>query len=250
LGTTELGWGALLHVQTLQSGPKDRSVGTATGVSEVAVLRQDGTLADPGEFGLLGAKGPAITAGYWNDADTTYRSRLAGYWLTGDIAYRDASGRFYQVDRAVDAIETVNGIGYSVLMEEVLLGGLREIKDCTVVAGRRDGVTVAVAVVRCAPREVDPMSLLIDANLTLRTAGHPEITLLEDALSDADFPLGVTGKSLKRELRQKYSDITGYVASNTGLLLALDEGIGAAAGTKPVAGSRTGRRPAAQGAQG
>ena len=48
------------------------------------VLRKDGTRGRRRASSACSArKGPAITAGYWNDCDTTYRSRLAGYWLTG-----------------------------------------------------------------------------------------------------------------------------------------------------------------------
>jgi acyl-coenzyme A synthetase/AMP-(fatty) acid ligase len=222
LGTTELGWGALLHVRTIASEPKGRGVGLPTGVAEVAVLRKDGTPAGDGEFGSLAARGPAVTAGYWNDADTTYRSRLAGYWLTGDVAYRDAAGRYYQVDRAVDAIETSEGTGYSVLMEEVLLSEAPEISDCAVVAGTKGGRTVPIAVVRSASEHVDPTSLLAAANEALRSAGHPELALLEVAWTDADFPLGVTGKVLKRQLRDRYADVDAYVASSKGRTLAVD----------------------------
>jgi len=219
LGTTELGWGVLLHVSTSATGRKERCVGTPTGVAEVTVLRQDGTEAGPGEFGLLGARGPGITAGYWNDMDTTYRSRLSGYWLTGDVAYRDADGSFFQVDRAVDAIETAAGAGYSVFMEEVVLSSVPEISDCAVVAGRWDDETVAVGLVRSAGD--DPDAMLAAANRALRAAGHPPLTLLEVARTDADYPVGVTGKVLKRTLRERYADLGAYVGQG-GRRLATD----------------------------
>jgi 3-aminoavenalumate diazotase len=209
LGTTELGWGVLLHVSTIASDRKERCVGRPTGSAEVAVLRKDGTEAGPEELGLLGARGPAITAGYWNDHDTTYRSRIAGYWLTGDIVYRDAAGSFFLVDRAVDAIETSEGSGYSVLMEEVVLSGAADISDCAIVAGRRDGETVAVALVRSSAGG-DADELLEAANAALREAGHPELAVLEVAQSEADYPVGVTGKVLKRQLRERYGDLSNY----------------------------------------
>jgi acyl-coenzyme A synthetase/AMP-(fatty) acid ligase len=220
LGTTELGWGVLLHVSTLTSDGKHRCVGTPTGVAEVTVLRPDGSEAAVGEFGLLGAKGPAITAGYWNDSDLTCRSRLAGYWLTGDVAYRDADGFFFQVDRAVDAIQTRTGTGYSVQMEEVVLGALADIDDCAVVAGNERGEAVAVAVVRCASAEREPADLLARANLALREARLPELRLLEVAENDDDFPVGVTGKVLKRHLRARYEDVSRHIHSAGGRQLA------------------------------
>ena len=213
LGSTELGWALLLHVSTLESGPKGRCIGRSTGAGEVVVLREDGTETDPHELGLLGARGPMITVGYWNDCDLSYRSRLGEYWLTGDVAYRDEDGLFYQLDRAVDTIHTASGAGHSVLMEEVLLGSVSEICDCGVVAGTWGGDTVAVALVRAARADdVNAEWLREAANDALRAAGHPELALLEVARDDADYPLGVTGKVLKRVLRERYGDLERYVA--------------------------------------
>ncbi len=211
LGSTELGWALLLQTTTLASGPKGRCIGRPTGAGEVAVLREDGTPAPAGELGLLAAKGPTITVGYWNDHDLNYRSRLAGYWLSGDVAYQDEDGLFYQVDRAVDAIHTASGPGYSVYMEEVLLGSVPEICDCGVVAGVWGAQTVAVALVRATPGAEDAGRLLEAANDALSAAGHPELALLEIALTDADYPVGVTGKVLKRVLRERFCDLASYV---------------------------------------
>ncbi len=226
LGSTELGWALLLHTTTIDSGPKGRCIGTPTGAGEVTVLRKDGTKADPGEFGLLAAKGPTITPGYWNDCDTNYRSRLAGYWLSGDVARYDEDGVFYQVDRAVDAIETESGTGYSVLMEEVLLGAVPEICDCGVVAGRWGDETVPVALVRTTPGADDVDRVLEAANAALGAAGHPEVALVEVARTDAEYPVGVTGKVLKRVLRDRYDDLESYVAPGGDRALALAPGRG------------------------
>lgn len=222
LGTTELGWGALLHIHTEDSGRKQRCVGRPTGVSEVTVLRQDGSEAAVGEFGFLGAKGPAITAGYWDDADTTYRSKLAGYWLTGDIAYRDDIGQFFQVDRTVDAVVTPDGTGYSVLMEEILLNQLTDVSDCAVVAGGWRGSVVPVAVVRTASETVDPASLLAQANQALTATGQPHLAFLEVAYTEEVFPLGVTGKVLKRALRERYADLHDYLSGDADRVLAVN----------------------------
>ena len=224
LGTTELGWALLLHRSTIASGPKGRCAGRPNGAGEVVVLRRDGTEAAPGERGLLAARGPTVTVGYWNDCDTNYRSRLAGYWLTGDVAYRDEAGLFYQVDRAVDAIQTRSGHAYSVLMEETLLDSVADISDCGVVAGRRDGETVAVALVRTPSGAGDADRLLATANEALRAAQLPELTVLEIAAGDADYPVGVTGKVLKRVLRERYGDLSGYLRH------AGDRNVAAAAG--------------------
>lgn len=206
-GTTELGWGLVVQPRTLASERSDRRVGKPDPGLEVAVLRPDGGKAPVGEVGFFGAKGPSITAGYWNDSDTTYRSKLGGYWLTGDFVYQDSDGNYFVVDRTKDAIATAEGTGYSVLMEELLLREISTIDDCAVVAGRvgDDIVPVAVIVTDESPAEAD--RLLAEANHVLEKAGHPRIAVLDIAVTAQDFPVGVTGKVLKRELRERYSDL-------------------------------------------
>ncbi len=210
-GTTELGWGLVVQPRTLSSERTDRRVGKPDQIAQVAVLRPDGSEAAVGEVGFFGAKGPTITAGYWNDADTTYRSKLGGYWLPGDLVYKDAAGDFFHVDRFVDAIVMDGATGYSVLMEEVLLNNVPEIQDCTVVAGRHGDTTVPVGVVTIGDQDMQADKLLRLANEALQAAGHPALAVLEVAVTEADFPVGVTGKVLKRQLRDKYRDLASYL---------------------------------------
>jgi acyl-coenzyme A synthetase/AMP-(fatty) acid ligase len=220
LGTTELGWGALLKARTLSTERNDRCAGKPVGVSEVVILRKDGTVADANEVGLLAAKGPAITPGYWANSDLTYRSRLGGYWLTGDNAYRDENGDHYLVDRTVDAIVTEQGTGYSVFMEEAILSDVPDVVDIAVIAGRAGSRVVPVAVVTVRA-EIEAEKLLRLANDALALAGHLQLGVLEIAACDEDLPVGVTGKVLKRQLREKYSDLSTYVSTHAGAAVAV-----------------------------
>src|SRR5262249_43794752 len=206
-GTTELGWGLVVQPRTLASERSDRRVGKPDPVAEVAVLRADGSKAPVGEVGFFGAKGPSITAGNWNDSDTTYRPNLGGYWLTGDFVYQDAEGNYFVVDRTKDSIETTEGTGYSVLMEEVLLSEISTISDCAVVAGRHSDEIVPVAVIVTDDSPAEAGRLLPEVNEVLAKAGHPRIAVLDVARTPEDFPVGVTGKVLKRELRYRYGDL-------------------------------------------
>lgn len=213
-GTTELGWGLVVQPRTLSSERSDRRVGKPDPVAEVAALRADGSRAPVGEVGFFGAKGPSITAGYWNDSDTTYRSKLGGYWLTGDLVYQDVDGNYFVVDRTKDAIETAEGTGYSVLMEEVLLSEISAITDVAVVAGRHGQRVVPVAVIKTVVGGSPAEGLLAEANEVLDKAGHPRIAVLDVARTADDFPVGVTGKVLKRELRDKYRDLGGIAVGS------------------------------------
>jgi len=223
LGTTELGWGVLLKPRTLKTERSDRCVGRSVGFGQVAIVRENGTLAAPYEFGYLGAQPPSLTPGYWGDPDTTYRSMLAGYWLTGDIAYRDEEGNFYQVDRAIDVVHTAEGPLYSVQAEELVLNEIPGVEECTIVAGVNGLENVAVAVVT---GDVDPEKVLMSANAALRPLGRgPALAMVEVADEDSDYPVGLTGKSLKRFLRAKYADLPTYLSNRAGKNLATSDSL-------------------------
>lgn len=213
LGSSELGWAALRRVTSPQSPPSPRCLGRRVPISEVAVLRPDGTEAGVDEVGMLGVRGPSIAPGYWNDSDTTYRSRLAGYWLSGDLVRRSADDEYFHVDRIVDKIPTDAGDGYSILMEEILLLAAPEVDDCAVVAGRHGGRIVPVAVVRRAG--ADPAELLGRINKALTEAAQPGLAVLDVAERAQDLPIGATGKVLKRRLREKYADLGTYLAGRS-----------------------------------
>ncbi|MCC2321224.1 class I adenylate-forming enzyme family protein [Cellulomonas xiejunii] len=203
-GSSELGWGGVLSMITIPGVvPPHRCLGVPQPFVEVAVLRPDGTPAATGEVGLLGVKGASVTPGYWNDSDRTYRSLLNGYWLSGDLVHRDQAGRFFHVDREVDAIPTASGTVYSVLTEEILLAHLPEVHDCVVVAAEYAGVTGAVALVHLQHgHSADGM--LDRINEVLAGLGRPPLAEVR-AGAPTSVPVGVTGKVLKRTLRQTYA---------------------------------------------
>lgn len=213
LGASELGWGPLRRVITRDTPPRARHIGRPVPIADVTVLREDGTEAPAGETGLLAVRGPSVSPGYWNDSDTYYRSWLGSYRLTGDLAFQDADGEFFHVDRVVDRIRTAQGDGYSVLMEETLLLHVPQIADCAVVAGRDGERTVPVAVVRPHGEDTTADELLRLANAALAEAGQPALAVLDLACSDEDIPVGPTEKTLKRQLRERYSDLPSYVAN-------------------------------------
>jgi acyl-coenzyme A synthetase/AMP-(fatty) acid ligase len=214
LGSSELGFAQFLQITTTESLRHDRCVGNPHIFARPAVLREDGTFAEPGEVGWLGVKSPTITPGYWNDSDTTYRSLRNGYWLSGDLVYRDADGRYYHMDRAVDAIRMATGRAYSLLMEEILLVHLPEIIDCAVVGAPANGAELPVAIVTMAPGNHEAASVLRRANEALRAEKQPTLAMLEIAQAHGDVPLGATGKVLKRVLRERYREaLTGPQAA-------------------------------------
>ena len=84
------------------------SMGTAIPFAEILVVREDGTVCDPGEEGELVHCGPLVAHGYWQDAERTAQrfrpapeaSRHGGtaVW-SGDRVRREADGLLYFAGR-------------------------------------------------------------------------------------------------------------------------------------------------------
>jgi acyl-coenzyme A synthetase/AMP-(fatty) acid ligase len=180
-------------------------------VEKAAVLDDDGNEVPDGTVGLLAVKTPSRTPGYWKNPRLTSSFELAGYWLTGDVARRDAEGNFYHLDRTVDVIDTLAGPVYSLTLEEVLLADCAEIvRDCSVVGvPAPEGGQCPIAVVQLQADATDwtAEAILEKANKEMAAAGLATLGAVMIATRPEDFPLGPTGKVLKRELRTRYSTL-------------------------------------------
>ena len=116
------------------------------------------------------------------------------------------------MDRVADVIRTEGGVGYSVLIEEILLAHFPEVGDCAVVAAPVDGACRPVAVVAPCEQVADTGALLRRANQVLRSLGQPELAFIELADIGTGVPLGSTGKVLKRQLRERLSQAAGVTS--------------------------------------
>ncbi|WP_035840360.1 class I adenylate-forming enzyme family protein [Kitasatospora azatica] len=213
LGSSEMGMALFGQVTTPESTRNDRCVGKPLEVVlKAAVLDESGEELPDGTVGLLGVVTPSRTPGYWNDPKLTGSFELAGYWLTGDVARRDAEGSFYHLDRTVDVIDTVSGPVYSLPIEEVLLADCADlVQDCSVVGvpGPAGEGQRPIAVVRLQAEAGDSSAEEIQqaANKALAEAGLAALAAVSIARTPQDFPLGPTGKVLKRELRTRFATL-------------------------------------------
>ena len=92
------------------------SVGRSMGVSEVAVLGDDGAPAPTGEVGEIAFAGPSLMSSYHGRPEDT-AAALDGRWLrTGDLGRLDPGGDLHYVGRSKEMIKTG---GFSVDPAEV-----------------------------------------------------------------------------------------------------------------------------------
>jgi acyl-coenzyme A synthetase/AMP-(fatty) acid ligase len=214
LGSSEMGmalFGGLFTPETLRA---DRSVGKPQpSVEHATILDENGNEVSVGTVGLLAVKSPSITPGYWKNPRMTESFWLNGYFLTGDVARMDSEGNFYHLDRTIDVIDTLTGPAYCLEIEEVLIADCWDyVRDCNVVGipGPNGGQVPIAAVQLQADAEaagVTEEMVLDKANKELSEKGLTQLAAVKIARTAEDYPLGPTGKVLKRQLRTKYASL-------------------------------------------
>jgi acyl-coenzyme A synthetase/AMP-(fatty) acid ligase len=212
LGSSEMGMALFGGITTPETARNDRCVGKPTEVViDAAVLDVDGAALPDGTVGLLAVKSPSITPGYWHDERLTSTFQLNGYWLTGDVARRDREGNFYHLDRTVDVIDTLTGPVYSLPIEEILLADCADVVlDCSVVGiPAIGGGQAPIAVIRMQTDAGDwtAETILEKANKELVRVGLTPLAAVVVASGSDEYPLGPTGKVLKRELRTRHANL-------------------------------------------
>jgi acyl-coenzyme A synthetase/AMP-(fatty) acid ligase len=210
LGSSEMGMANFGQVTTPESERDDRCVGRPLEGVTAGVVDERGEEVPDGTVGLLAVKTASRTPGYWNDPRLTASFESNGWWLTGDVARRDTEGRFYHLDRTVDVIDTAAGPVYSLPIEEVLLADCADlVLDCSVVGvPAEDGAQpIAVVQLQADAAGTHEEALLDRANKELANAGREQLAAVVIARTPDDFPLGPTGKVLKRELRTRHASL-------------------------------------------
>ena len=183
------------------------AIGKQTPGSEVVILREDGTRADPGEAGeiAIGDGDAAMFLGYWKQPERTEEKfvTVSGggrYMRTGDEAHVDEDGYFWFAARTDDVITSS---GYRV--------GPSEIEDClnrhdavalSACIGMADTVRTEVVkafVVLSGGRHGTP-ELAEELKAHVRARLSPHVMPREIEWRDS-LPMTETGKIRRRDLR-------------------------------------------------
>jgi long-chain acyl-CoA synthetase len=219
LGSSEMGMVLFRVAHTPETDNYGRLIGKPVKVvREAAALDERGNALPPGRAGLLGVRTPSTTPGYVNAPDLNERSWSGGYFLTGDVVRQDEQGNFYHLDRTPDVIPTRTGPVYSLEAEEVVLVATGAF-DCAVVAvddPDAPGHSAPAGVVLFADGEHPSADELLAAcNEALTGAGLTALRALVVAGDRDGLPVGVTGKVLKRLLRERHADVLSGPPSST-----------------------------------
>jgi acyl-coenzyme A synthetase/AMP-(fatty) acid ligase len=205
-GSSEVGFAALFRFAFSFSTRFGRYAGRPTFAGpKIKVADARGRALPPGTVGRLMVKGPTLFRGYWNAHDKLQGVVLDGWWWTGDVGYRSHSGRFYHVDREVDVIRGHAGPVYSLPIEELVLN-CDGVAEAVVIGVATEHGQAPIALVQTMDGcEVDVDALREEVNASL----PPESRLARVTRIDrAAIPRGLTGKVLKRVLRERYDGTT------------------------------------------
>ena len=175
------------------------SIGRAIPNVELRILREDGSVAAPGEEGEIVARGANLMRGYWGDAEETARVLGPEGYRTGDIGRQDEEGFFYVVGRIKDMIKAGAHRIAAKEIEDALLE-YPEVHE-TAVIGVPDeilGETIKAFVVFREGSKADLDGLLDFVNQRLPAYKKPSSFEVLDGL-----PKNESGKIMKQVLRQR-----------------------------------------------
>jgi long-chain acyl-CoA synthetase len=173
------------------------SIGVPLPSVRVEIRGEDGRPLPPGEVGELVIAGPQVAAGYWRNPEQTRAAFTDRGVLTGDVGFMDELGWVYLVDRKKDMIVAA---GYKIWPREVedVLYEHPAVREAAVVGVpdpyRGETVRAFVSLRSDATATEDELRAFCRGRMAAYKA--PAQVLIQD-----DLPKSVTGKILRRELR-------------------------------------------------
>ncbi len=197
------------------NGPADArvigSVGRAVPGVSLRVVDSNGSDVATGERGEVWVRGHNTMNGYLDDPNATASAFHQGWLKSGDVGCVDAEGNLWIVDRIKDLI--IRG-GFNVVPAEVeaVIAEHPAVAQVAVV-GRPDdyyGEEVVAFVVRKHGALLDAAALLSWCQSRMSKVKRPREVVFCDS-----FPLGPSGKVLKRALRQQAIELEGSGSGTT-----------------------------------
>lgn len=172
--------------------------------TEIKIVDGDGNTIPMGseQAGELLVGGRHMMKGYWNNPEATAETLRDGWLHTGDICTWDSEGFVTICDRMKDMIISGGENIYPAELENVL-AACPQVQEAAVigVASEKWGETPLAIVVPAAGASPTPESLRAYCKANLAGYKVPQLYEFVDTL-----PRNPSGKLLKPELREQYSD--------------------------------------------
>ncbi len=180
---------------------KTGSVGVPPPLYDLKIIGPDGEELPPGEVGEICGRSPMMMPGYYNRPDLTEQAIVDGWLRTGDAGYVDEEGFLFLVDRIKDMIISGGVNVYPKDIEEVLTRHEEVIEAAVFGVPDEKWGGRPVAAVRLSEGARATAGALKDwANERVGA----KFQRLHHVLIVDQFPRTVAGKTLKREIRERY----------------------------------------------
>lgn len=181
----------------------ESSIGRAQALSEVKVVRDDGSLTGPDEVGEICVRSGGTSIGYWRRPEANAETFVHGWCRTGDLGRVSPDGFLYIAGRAKDMIRSGGENVYPAEIEMIMTSH-EDVGDAAVV-GVPDEKWVEVGAAIVVPREgrgIDVEGLrsyLLERLAKYKVPRHFRVV--------GELPRNANGKILKNVLREQYRDI-------------------------------------------
>lgn len=180
------------------------TVGFATPGFDVRVSLDDGSVAAPGETGVVEIKGPGLFNGYWQMPEKTASEfRPDGFFITGDVGQLDEEGRLTLEGRSSDMIIS-GGLNVYPKEVEVALDELPGIVESAVVGLPHPDFGEVVAAFVVLEDNVTFGKDEADAALSAELA---RFKLPKAVVTLDELPRNTMAKVQKKQLRVDYADL-------------------------------------------
>lgn len=181
---------------------KAASWGTATVMTRVAIMDDQGRLLPRGEVGEIVYRGPQVMNGYLNRPDATEESFRHGWFHSGDVAWIDEDGAIWFKDRNKDVIKTGGENVASIEVERCLLEHPAVADAAVIGLGHpRWGEAITAVVILKPDQAVDEAALIRHCQERLSGFKVPKSILFQE-----EFPRTGTGKIQKHVIRTQLKD--------------------------------------------
>jgi long-chain acyl-CoA synthetase len=182
---------------------KPGSVGVPPPLYEMRIVDDQDRDLPRGEVGEIVGRGPITMPGYYKRPDLTADALRNGWLHTGDLGYVDEDGFLYLVDRKKDLIISGGVNVYPRDIEEVVIQHPAVTDVAVFGAPDAHWGESPIAAVRLDPvagASADEVRDWVNERVGARFQRVREVVVLEA------FPLSVSGKTLRRIIRDDYLD--------------------------------------------
>ena len=166
---------------------------------DARIVNDQGEDVPQGQVGEIVLKGMGVMKEYYKNPELTARTIIKGWLHTGDLARSDEDGYIYLVDRAKDLVISGGENVYPVEVEEVIQKHPK-VRDVAVIGTPDERLgEIVTAVIDPSDQGLTEEEMMTYCDENLPRYKRPRRIIFDNV------PRSLTGKLLKRELREKYN---------------------------------------------